>query len=577
VTRRREKIISTTYGEFKAVEFEGYCPGHKQLPAARSQELQAIVAPGDNYAYDTLVQVGLRRFIHYRQAPEIFLEFLDQFGIVIPESSVNYLARKFVAYFQVVHEESVGLLRSAMQERGGYILHIDGTCDKGSRVLLVCVDSLSGQVLDSRKISSENHEEVLGILKEIRKNWGLPMAVVHDLRKAFFSAVHKAFPGVPQFACHFHFVADVGKGILSPHQSNLRNLFRCTKVRPKLRELVRSLKTFAVSKDGQKHVVNSIVNQRAKKKLQALCNPETIEGAIHALAAWVLAYPRDGAGYGFPFDIPYLNFYERILTAHGALNSMDETWPNKKKQNKDPFRSLYKLRNILDKVVIGEVSPEFQQIVADTKRDINIFTQLRSAMRVCPKGGKNRRNDEGAPTTLSKKHHKAILKKLRTSLIKHANKDEKTKRACDIVVTHLDKYWDYLYGHSLRKGARKTVVPRTNNFLEGIFGVVSRQCRRLHGRGHIGRDLETMPVSMPLILNLNNTSYCETVYGGRESEKITKRFSKVDPKLATNLMKTWRADTISSKLSGKLEQLESLPRQVARFLSVAANKLEMKI
>ena len=253
---------------------------------------------------------------------------------------------------------------------------------------------------------------------------------------------------------------------------------------------------------------------------------------------------------------------------------MDQTWPIKKKQNKGPFRSLYKLRTILDKVVIGEAAPEFQQIVADTKRDIKIFTQLRTAMRICPKGGKNRRNDEGAPTTLSKKHHKAILKKLRTSLIKQAAKDKRKKRACDIVVTHLDKYWDYLYGHSLTKGARKTVVPRTNNFVEGLFGVVSRQCRRLHGRGHIGRDLETMPASMPLLLNLNNTSYCQTVYGGKELEKITKRFSKVDPKLATNLTKTWRGDTLSSKLSRKLERLESLPRQVARFLSVAVHTLK---
>ncbi len=410
------------------------------MPPARSHELQTFVAPGDNYADDTLVQVGLRRFTHYRQAPEISLELLKwPFCIAVPDSSVNYLARKFVAYFQIVHEESVGLLRSDMRKRGGYILHIDGTCDKGSRVLLVCVDSLSGQVLDSRKIGSENHEEVLGILKAMRKNWGIPMAVVHDLRKAFFSAASKAFPGVPQFACHFHFVADVGKDILSVHQSELRTLFRREKIKPKLRELVRSLKTFAVSKDSQEHVVNSIVNQRSKP--------------------------------------------------------------------------------------------------------------------------------------LSKKKHKAILKKLRTSLLKHARKDEKKKRACDIVVTHLDKYWNYLYGHTLKKGAQKTVVPRTNNFVEGLFGIVSRQCRRLHGRGHIGRDLETMPASTPLILNLNNTSYCETVYGGKSPEKIAERFSKVDPKHVTNLMKTWQGDTLSSKLPRKLEQLKSLPRQVSRFLSVAAQTL----
>jgi len=44
-------------------------------------------------------------------------------------STVSYLARKFIAYFQVVHQESIGLLRADMQSRGGYILHIDGSCE----------------------------------------------------------------------------------------------------------------------------------------------------------------------------------------------------------------------------------------------------------------------------------------------------------------------------------------------------------------------------------------------------------------------------------------------------------------
>jgi len=271
--------------------------------------------------------------------------------------------------------------------------------------------------------------------------------------------------------------------------------------------------------------------------------------------------------------MPYLSFYERILIAHEALYTMDETWPSQSKQTKGPFSALYKLRITLDKAVIGATASEFQQMVADAKRDIKIFTQLRTAMRICPKGKKPRSNDEDACKPLSEQKHKAILKKLRTSLVKHARKDEKKKRACDIVVTHLDKYWDYLYGHSLKKGTGKTVIPRTNNFVEGLFGIVSRQCRRLHGRGHIGRDLETMPASTPLILNLNNTRYCETVYGGKEPEQIAERFSKVDPKRVTNLMKNWRTNTFSSKLPRKLEQLKSLPRQVARFLSVAAQTL----
>ena len=343
------------------------------------------------------------------------------------------------------------------------------------------------------------------------------------------------------------------------------------KVRPALRELVRSLKRFAISGDGEEHIVNSILNRRSEKQLQENSRPEVVKGAVHALACWILGYTRDAEGYGFPFDMPYLNFYERILKVHGVLSETGATWPNK---SRGPFGFLNKLRNTLDKVVVGEAASEFRQIVADTKRDRRIFERLRTAMRICPKGGKHRRNDEGAPKALSAKRHKAILQKLRTSLRRQASKDESSKRACDIVVHHLDKYSKYLYGHVRRKGSRTIVVPRTDNFLEGIFGILTRLHRRLHGRGHIGRDLEAMPPAMPLILNLDNDSYCEIVYGGREPEKIAERFSRVDPKRVAELMKTWQEEKLSTRLSGKLEGLASLPRQVARFLSVAVGKLQ---
>jgi len=41
----RRHILSVTYGPFVAVERQGYCPTHPQLPAARSPQLARIVAP----------------------------------------------------------------------------------------------------------------------------------------------------------------------------------------------------------------------------------------------------------------------------------------------------------------------------------------------------------------------------------------------------------------------------------------------------------------------------------------------------------------------------------------------------
>ena len=46
-----------------------------------------------------------------------------------------------------------------------------------------------------------------------------------------------------------------------------------------------------------------------------------------------------------------------------------------------------------------------------------------------------------------------------------------------------------------------------HNIDEAINRTIKRQRRRLHGRGHVGRDLESMPPTMPLVLNLNHNGH----------------------------------------------------------------------
>ena len=169
LTRSRE-VLSARYGKFVALERQGYCPDHPDLPPARSAKLQRIVAPGCNVAYDVMAHIGWARFVHCRQCEEIQIELSCQHGIEVPVRTICELTQKFVAYFQAVHRDSIQLLRREMRDRGGYILHVDGTCEEGSRVLLVCFDSLSGQVLESRKIGSENHDEVSQVLQGVRRD-----------------------------------------------------------------------------------------------------------------------------------------------------------------------------------------------------------------------------------------------------------------------------------------------------------------------------------------------------------------------------------------------------------------------
>lgn len=567
---RKRTIFSTTYGSFIAIERQGYCPKHQALPPARSTKLRRIVAPGCNIAYDVIAHIGLARFLQCRQCEEIQSELSRQYGLYIPIRTISQLVQKFIAYFQAVHQESIPLLRKEMCNRGGYILHIDGTCEEGSRVLLVCLDSLSGQVLESRKISSENTDEVQTILRDVRRDWGQPLALVHDLRKSLITAAGKVFPESRQFVCHYHFAADVGKDILSPHIDHLRRLFRRTKIRPKLGALRRSLKKYAADQDSGQPVLTSVLDTKSVQNLRKVATSEAVKGTVHGLVSWILAFSHAGDGYGFPFDLPYLTLYDRIVQVHEVLCQVSATWPVKKRGALGPLK---RLKELLDVVMASPYTVEFRTIVAETRRDQRIFEQLRSTLRICPKGGTKRRNDEGMPRPLTPARHKTILKNLRRSLKAKARRPG-YERACNIVVTHLDKYDEYLYGHVLRKKSRQITVPRTNNIEESLFRTVKRQCRRLHGRGHVGRDIEDMQEAAPLVLNLRNTSYCKTVYGGVEPHRIAARFSTVEPSTPTQLLKRWDQDKLLVRLPRKVENLKNLPHRLTSFIQVVFNKLK---
>ncbi len=87
-----------------------------------------------------MVRVGIAHSIECRQYLEIRDELATGHALEIPVRTIGHLARKFVAYVQVVHQESIPLLKRDMIRRGGYILHVDGTCEEGSGVLLVSMD-----------------------------------------------------------------------------------------------------------------------------------------------------------------------------------------------------------------------------------------------------------------------------------------------------------------------------------------------------------------------------------------------------------------------------------------------------
>jgi hypothetical protein len=174
--------------------------------------LSQLVPSGCTFGYDVLVSVGKALFLRNQRVEEI-VEKLSTQHVHLSPSEASYLGKKFVVYLALAHRQSAPELKAAMRAKGGYILHLDGTCDGGGPMLMSSLDSLSQIVLGSVKVPSEKAEQIIPFLKEIKARYGVPIAAVHDMGSGILAAIKEVFPGVPDFICHFHFLRDVGKDL----------------------------------------------------------------------------------------------------------------------------------------------------------------------------------------------------------------------------------------------------------------------------------------------------------------------------------------------------------------------------
>ncbi len=106
-----------------------------------------------------------------------------------------------------------------IQQNGGYILHIHGTSKGASPHLISAIDEISNFVLANVKVASESNEHIVPFLKEIKEQYGIPLAISSDMGRAFLSAISEVFPDEPHYICHFHFCKKYRKRFISLNNS----------------------------------------------------------------------------------------------------------------------------------------------------------------------------------------------------------------------------------------------------------------------------------------------------------------------------------------------------------------------
>jgi hypothetical protein len=384
VQKSRTKQVLSLTGPFVARETVLHCKLCGSV--FTSEDLLNLVGRCCNVGWDVLVFVGRSLFCHHRSVEEI-LGDLQIKGVIISASEVDYLGRKFIAYLAMGHRLATPRIRQAMTMAGGYVLHLDATHEADAPALMTGMDGLSQIVLASVKVPSEHASHIVPFLEKLRRDYGVPIACVHDMGNAICKAVAQVFPGTPDFVCHFHFLRDIGKDFLEPTYRKLRNCLRQHKASTDLSALVREVRRLIYDRQEEAEKMASAIMARQPSNqlelLPAICT--------YSLALWCLQGKQSGSGYGFPFDRPLMVFSERLLALIDKLSELIMMLPGSGRIGNQHFYKL--VRKVLK---IAE-DPLFEQCVKELRWRCKLFDRLRKAMRIAESDDGNGLNADGGP------------------------------------------------------------------------------------------------------------------------------------------------------------------------------------
>jgi len=491
--------------------------------------MQEALLPLRSVGYDVMVVIGVERYLQHRQREEIQDLLLREHGLSLSTGTISDLARVFGQYLVALHEARAPELKAALEGDGGWPLHIDATGENGRGTLLVAYAGWRRWVLGAWKIPTERADAILPRLRDVVGVFGPPCAVVRDLGRAMIPAANDLVAElgrpIPVLSCHAHFLADVGKDLLNPSHSALRMLFRNHKVRPGLRGLARDIgrklggEIAAVRRDVRAWMMPQDGDHALPSGNRAGL------GIVRALAQWVLDYPADSTGADFPFDRPYLDLHDRCVHVRRAIDAFLRNRPD----DKEVHRALLRLARILEPV-LREFS--FTQAATRLRRRSKLFDELRVALRLhSAESGESDPHTEATESEL--RDIRANVDALIISLDERRPQRgpaQDTRQAIDLILVHLDRYGDSLWGHAIdlpaHAGGGVRLVQRTNNLLEGFYRTMKQGERRRSGRKTLSDDFEHLPAEAALARNLLCPDYVEIVSGSMD--RLAHAFFELD-------------------------------------------------
>jgi hypothetical protein len=508
-----------------------------------------------------MVLVGVERYLHHRQREEIQDLLLREHGLSLATGTISDLACLFGSYLRALHEARADKLRAALESDGGWPLHVDSTGENGRGTMLIALAGWRRWVLGAWKIPTERADAIQPRLREVVGLFGPPCAVVRDLGRAMIPAVNDLVAElevpIPILSCHAHFLADVGEGLLDASHGTLRKLFRHHEVRPALRELAREIGRKIA---GEIAHVRAVVQvwQAQQDGVHALPSGNLDGlGVVRSLAQWVLDYPADSSGADFPFDRPYLDLYDRCAHAHRAVGAFLRTPP----EDNEVHRALKRLARILEPV---SSQTSFTETASTLRGRADQFDELRTALRLYPSGNGVQKQTPGT-CEQEMRDIRAAVDELILSLKERRPRREPTqdsKQAVDLILEHLSRHGDTLWGHAIalpaKAGGGVRLVSRTNNLLEGFNRALKQGERRRSGRKILSNDFENLQPEAALARNLLCSDYVAILCGSLG--RLPQAFAGLDAERRRRLLTAEQPSAIDSRSDMPSTVAASLPK-----------------
>jgi hypothetical protein len=320
----------------------------------------------------------------------------------------------------------------------------------------------------------------------------------------------------------------MGKDLMSEGHDRLRALFRKTKLRSRLRSLAPELgRGLGQNIDCARTGVRDWQSQTGQH--QRMPTGSAGVATIRALAQWVLDYPADTQGYGFPFDLSWLALYDRCLQALDALRVYLSEHPKDMAVRK----ALERLQQIFQSV--QDDIDDFGLVADRLQRRAELFAELRMAFRLREESNYGRQGNTGcADMDELKSIRRAVSRLVRSLRLRRPQRGRAAdqREAIDIVLSHSQKHGRFLWGHVIplpkKAGGDSRLVDRTNNVIESQFHTLKHGERRRSGHKVLTQDFEMLPPSAAPAMNLRRSDYVSIVCGSLDQLPIA--FAQLDAK-----------------------------------------------